>query len=648
MFPPNPKTFFFALPMLFSFTQKMFSIIFLSYYRNRKTLKIKILQTYYPFFWSSSLSKRSKQKLQKKLEASDFIKSYQRMWPFIKPFWPIAALSLVMSVPIGSLDAAVAFFLKPYTDTVLLGQNLQSPWYIPLLIVGFTAIQGALLFSSNLLTATVSGRFSMAVKKKLYAKLLERNTAYFDKENSGTIVFRYCTDADLACKGLLTGLKNLVTRVFSSISLVAVLIYNSWQLAIVAVIVMAVAITPLTYVKKLIKSLTTKNATIMGSSITSYNETFAGNRTITAYNLQERQKTKFYEVLEELFQLSLNITKKTAWLSPFMHFIVSIGIALTISLGSWLILSEQISAGNFVSFLAALLMLYTPLKSMGPTVVTMQNSFLAIERIFEIFDAETPILEKSDAHVLEKIEHNVEFRNVQFSYTQDVQTLKGINLDVKVGEMVAIVGNSGGGKSTLVSLLPRFYDVNSGEILIDGMNIQDMTLQSLRNQMSVVFQDNFLFSGTIRDNILCGNQNASDECVQAAVQSACLEDFIASLEHGLETEIGERGVLLSGGQKQRIAIARAFLKNAPILILDEATSALDNKSEKVVQHAIDNLMKDKTVLVIAHRLSTIRNADRIAVIQEGHLVELGRHDELMQIENGQYKQLYSMQFHNAE
>lgn len=587
----------------------------------------------------------SREKITEKFNTNDLIKNYRRMWPFIKPFWPMALLSLVMSVPVGALDAAVALFLKPYTDTVLLGQNLQSPWYIPLMIVGFTAIQGALLFSSNILTAKVSGQFSMAVKRRLYEHLLQRHTAYFDTVNSGTIVYRYFNDANAACSGLLTGLKNLVTRVFSSISLIGVLLYNSWQLAVVAIIIMGIAIAPLMQVKRLLKGLVAQDTNLMGAAITSCNETHAGNRTITAYNLQDRQRARFFVQLEKVFQLSMRIQWKTAWLSPFMHFIVSIGIALTISFGSWLILEEKITAGNFVSFLAALLMLYTPLKAMGPTVVSMQRSFLAVDRIFEIFNAKSPIVEKEDAQVLDKVEQGIHFDNVRFRYKKGVPVLKGINLNVKVGEMVAIVGNSGGGKSTLASLLPRFYDVTGGKICIDGVDIREMTLQSLRSQMSVVFQDNFLFGGTIRDNLLCGAPDATDEEIESAVKSACLDDFIASLDLGLETEIGERGVMLSGGQKQRVAIARAFLKNAPILILDEATSALDNKSEKVVQKAIDNLMKNKTVLVIAHRLSTIRNASRIAVIQEGKLVELGNHDELMQIEDGQYKQLYSMQFH---
>ena len=245
---------------------------------------------------------------------------------------------------------------------------------------------------------------------------------------------------------------------------------------------------------------------------------------------------------------------------------------------------------------------------------------------------------------LPAVKRNVTFEHVCFSYTKGVEVLHDINLDVRVGEMLALVGNSGGGKSTLVSLLPRFYDVTGGSIKIDGVDIRDFGLNDLRQHIAVVFQDNFLFDGTIKDNILLGNPSATDEDVQRALQCACLSEFIDSLEKGVDTYIGERGILLSGGQKQRVAIARAFVKNAPIVILDEATSALDNKSEEIVQRAIDNLMRDKTVFVIAHRLSTVKNANRIAVINEGRLAELGTHEELMAIPDGQYRTLYNMQF----
>ena len=273
---------------------------------------------------------------------------------------------------------------------------------------------------------------------------------------------------------------------------------------------------------------------------------------------------------------------------------------------------------------------------------------LALERVMNNLEAKLYIIDKPDALIFEGLKDNISFENVPFEYKKGVPILKHISFVVNKDETMALVGNSGGGKSTIVNLIPRFYKIKQGKIKIDGIDIADYKIESLRNNISIVLQDNFLFAGTIKENILMGKPNATDKELNTAIQNACLEEFISTLDDGIETYIGERGVMLSGGQKQRIAIARAFIKNAPIVILDEATSALDNKSEAIVQQAIDNLMKDKTVFVIAHRLSTIRNADKIAVINEGELVELGNHDELMSIENGQYKALYDMQFKKQE
>lgn len=289
-------------------------------------------------------------------------------------------------------------------------------------------------------------------------------------------------------------------------------------------------------------------------------------------------------------------------------------------------------------------MLYTPIKGLGGNVKGIQTAMLALERVMKNLEAKLYIIDKPDALTLNGLKKNIEFENVSFEYKKDVPVLKNINFTVNKGETMALVGNSGGGKSTIVNLIPRFYKIKQGAIKFDGINIADFKIKSLRDNISIVFQDNFLFAGTIKENILMGKQDATDLEIKEAVENACLNEFISTLENGLDTYIGERGVLLSGGQKQRIAIARAFIKNAPIVILDEATSALDNQSEAIVQKAIDNLMKDKTVFVIAHRLSTIQNANKIAVINEGKLVELGNHEELMNLEKGQYKALYEMQF----
>lgn len=579
-----------------------------------------------------------------KFKKTQFGYCYSKMIPYVKPYWFRAILAVLICIPIGSLDAVIALSLKPYMDLVMVEKTVQSPWYIPFGIVMFTVVQGFLNYMATYLNTWVGGKITNDLKIDLYKKMLTFETAYFDKKNSGDIVFRFNNDADLACSGLLNNLKTFVSRLFSSLSLVCVLFYNSWQLAIIATIVLGGAFLPLANIRKRIKTVMDKSVAAASKVITAYNETYAGNKTITSYNLKTYQENNFRQILRDIFSFQIKIIQRTSWLSPMMHVIVSVGIGAAIGYGSHLILSGQITSGNFVSFITALIMLYTPIKNLGNNFNAVQFSFMAIERVFAILDLKPAITNKPDAIRLETVNSGISFKNVNFEYVKGRPVLKNISLEVKKGETIALVGNSGGGKSTIVSLIPRFYDINSGEIQIDGVNIKNYTLESLRENIAVVFQDNFLFSGTIRQNILLGKHNATEEEIQQSLKMAYLDEFVAGLKDGLNTEIGERGILLSGGQKQRVAIARAFLKNAPIVILDEATSALDNKSEAIVQKAIDNLMTNKTVFVIAHRLSTIQNADRIAVINEGCLAELGTHEELINIPNGQYQTLYNMQF----
>ena len=586
------------------------------------------------------LSKELKNKLLRNM----FVVNYKRMWPYVKPYWFRGVMSLVLAIPVGSLDAVIALSLKPYMDLVMVEKSVQTAWYIPLAIILFTSVQGVLTYLSNYLNAWSGNKITNALKLDLYKKMLFFETEFFNKRNSGDVIFTFNNNADMACSGLLTNLKNLVQKVVTAVSLIFVLFFNSWQLAIICVAVLFGAMIPMMTLKKKIKSVFDKSILADSALITAYNESYAGNKTITAYNLTDYQQQKFATVLDSVFNLRLKLIKRTRWVTPVMHIVLSFGIGLAIWFGSFLILNDVITSGAFVSFLAALIMLYTPMKSMGSTYNSVLMSFMAIERVFGILDSVPAIKDKPDAIQMPAMHKQIEFQNVSFQYIKDVPVLKNINLTVNQGEVIALVGNSGGGKSTLVSLLPRFYDVTGGKLCVDGTDIRDFTLHSLRQNIAVVFQDNFLFAGTIRENILLGDQSATEEQLNKAIKMACLDEFIAGLNNGLDTQIGERGVLLSGGQKQRIAIARAFLKNAPILILDEATSALDNKSEAVVQKAIENLMQDKTVFVIAHRLSTIRNASKIVVINHGEIVESGTHDELLKLECGAYKTLYDMQF----
>lgn len=578
-----------------------------------------------------------------KITSNLLIKNFHRMWPYIKPYWFRAALGVALTVPVGALDGAVAMFLKPFMDKVMVDKQPHFSALIPFLIVGFTVVQGILIYSSNYLNTWVANKITIGVKRKLYEKLLSMDTSYFDQNNSGTILFRYSNDAELASTGLINNLKQFLSKTFSSISLVCVLIYNSWQLAIIAIAVLGFFVYPMAKVRRKMKEIMERTVGNLSYVMTIYNETFAGNKTIRSFTLEDEFKNRFYKVTDLTFALAMKMVKGTNWLSPLMHIIMSIGIALVIGCGSYLIVSGRISSGNFVAFIAALMMLYTPLKGVGNNYVSIQNSFLAIDRIFDILDLQPNIKDLSTAKELKEVKKGIKFEHVHFGYVPGREVLHDINLEIPVGTTMALVGNSGGGKTTISALLPRLYDIQKGSIKIDGADIKDISQNSLRKQIAMVFQDNFLFSGTIRENILLGNAQASEETIWNALKSACLDEFVKELPNKLDTEIGERGILLSGGQKQRLAIARAFVKNAPIVILDEATSALDNKSEKVVQEALDNLMKNRTVIVIAHRLSTIQNADKIVVINDGKIAEQGTHEDLLK-QKGAYYALYAMQF----
>ncbi len=572
------------------------------------------------------------------------VANYKKMWPFVKPYWFRAVLGLVLALPVGALDATVALFLKYYTDDVLVKKDAFFAAWIPVLIIAFVLVQSILTYIVKYLNTWVGNKITLGVRKKLFQKLLSMHSGYFDKVDSGFVMMRFNSDADTACNGLINNLRMIVTRVFSSVTLVGVLLYNSWQLTLIAVGAFSVAGGLIFIVRRKLEELVRDTVIVSSIAMRAYNEAFSGNRTIFAYNLQDDQITRFNQLMDSAFNLNMGMIKHTGWLSPVMHFIVSLGLALVFWQSSSMIVAGKITSGNFTSFVAALLMLYTPVKTMGDNYVEIKKAFLAIDRIFEVFSLKTEIADKPSASTLSGIHKEIRFENLSFAYTPGVWVLKDINLTVPVGHTVAFVGNSGGGKSTIVSLLPRFYDPQKGRVTVDGKDIRDFTLSSLRDQFAVVFQDNFLFSGTIRDNILIGRPGATEADLKEAVKNAHLDSFIASLKDGLDTVLGERGITLSGGQRQRVAIARAFIKNAPVIVLDEATSALDNKSEAVVQKALDNLTKNKTVFVIAHRLSTVENADTIVVLNQGEIVEQGTHQQLLDIEGGAYAALYNAQF----
>ena len=577
-----------------------------------------------------------------------------RIWPYIKPVMFRIVIGIALAIPLGLLDGAVAFALKPYIDIVINGNTFVYkgltltrdllaaliPWIVILLAI----VQGALKYLNSYLTDWISLKISNSVKEDLFKKLVYLDSKFYDENTSGLVISRFLSDPDTASRSIVDSIKTLITAFTGSIGLIAVLLYNSWKLAFVGVVVLICAFLPMTLIRKRVKRVSNASMVVGSGMTTNVNETYHGNKIISGCCLQEDIYQKFKAQVRELFGLSMSLTKRTGWLSPIMYFIASIGIAVVMVVGNHLVITGEMSTGSLASFITSLLLLYKPIKTLGSTLTNMQTIFVAMSRVFELFDLQPEIKNKENAKELQEVKNDITFENVCFEYEENKPVLNNISFEVKKGEIIALVGNSGGGKSTIVNLIPRFYDIKSGSIKIDGTDIREYTLTSLRSHISEVFQDNFLFSGTIRQNIMMGKKDATEDEIQQAIHAAHLNEFIDTLENGIDTIIGERGASLSGGQRQRVAIARAMIKNAPILILDEATSALDNKSEAIVQKALENLIKGRTVFVIAHRLSTIKNADKIAVINEGQVVEMGSHHELMQIPNGQYKYLYEMQF----
>ncbi len=568
----------------------------------------------------------------------------KRIFKFIKPVLGRVIIGFLVAIPVGLLDGVVAYALKPYMDEVLIKKNMWLAALIPFGIVMFAGLQGVLRYLNEYLTNWTGQKVTNSIKIALFNKLVHMDPKFFDENSSGIILTRYLTDPDTASKGVLDNLKAFMSAGFGAIALIGVMLYNSWKLALVGVVVLLVAFLPVALIRKRIKSASNKNMKIGGNITTNFNETYAGNKIMTAYNLAAYQEQKFTDQINASFNVNMSLVKRAGWMSPIMYLIASVGIALVMAYGTHLVTSGAMTSGSLLSFVTSLLLLYKPVKTLGNTLTNLQTIFVAMGRTFELFDIYPELTDRENAVELKEIHQGVQFDHVSFEYVEGTPVLKNINLSVGVSETLAIVGNSGGGKTTIANLIPRFYDVTSGAIRIDGVDIRDITMESLRNHISVVFQDNFLFSGTIRENLLMGNFDATDEDIARVVKMAHLDEFLHEMPDGLDTEIGERGTTLSGGQRQRVAIARAMLRNAPIVILDEATSALDNKSEAIVQKALDNLIQDKTVFVIAHRLSTIKNADRIAVINEGELIEIGTHDELMHLPNGKYRLLYEMQF----
>jgi subfamily B ATP-binding cassette protein MsbA len=463
---------------------------------------------------------------------------------------------------------------------------------------------------------------------------------------TGLLMSRVTNDVNLIQGAVSNAVTGLLKDSFTVVGLAAVMFERDWQLALVSMVVLPFAFLPVVKFGRMLRRISTKSQESMGDISVILHETIGGNRIVKAFGMESYEKERFSKENMKYFKYLLKSVMVRALSSPLMEFFGGLAIVFTISYGGQRVIQGVSTPGEFFSFLTALLMLYQPIKKLSRINNVIQEGMAAAYRVYDILDTPPEMEDKVDAVPLPLMQHKLEIRNVHFQYGNE-PVLKDINLEVTAGEVIAIVGVSGAGKSTLVDLIPRFYEVTDGAILIDGMDIRDVTINSLRAQIGVVTQQTILFNDTVRNNIAYGDIRKSEEEIIAAAKAANGYDFIMKMERGFDTIIGEQGVRLSGGERQRLCIARALLKNAPILILDEATSSLDSEAEMEVQKALENLMAGRTTLVIAHRLSTIQNADRIVILSDGRIVEEGRHEELLKCD-GEYCRLYELQFVQLE
>jgi subfamily B ATP-binding cassette protein MsbA len=548
----------------------------------------------------------------------------------------------------GAASGAVAYLIKPIIDEALPGDGRLPFWATAILLAYLAKGLGA-YFSAFLMT-DIGQRVVRDLRDQLFRHTLEQSAVFFSQRTTGQLMSRVTNDVSQVQQAVSETIGDLLREGLALFGYAALLFYWDPKLALVCVTGAPIVVYPLVRLGQRVRRTSRRSQEELErlSHITA--EAFAGHRIVKAFGAEGHEAQRFSRASERLYRTNLKVTSSVAVLPPLMEFLGGLAIVALIWYGSRRIGSGEITQGNFLAFIFAAFMMYTPVKKLSRVNTNLQQAIAAAERIFEMLDTHSEVRERQGARPLPPMRQSIEFRNVSFAYkgSTDSPILHDVSFRVRAGEVVAIVGLSGAGKTTLVNLVPRFYDATGGAILVDDVDIRDATLRSLRSQIGIVTQETVLFDDTIASNIAYGSPGATREDVEAAARAAHAHEFITGLPNGYETDIGERGQRLSGGQRQRLAIARALLKNSPILILDEATSSLDAESEQLVQDALANLMRNRTAFVIAHRLSTVRRADKIVALERGRVAEIGRHEELLARSGGVYAKLYSLQIFDRE
>ncbi len=567
----------------------------------------------------------------------------RRLFEQARPYRGRFFLACAAMIGFAISSAGLAYLIKPIFDDVLIQQvNLEG---VALAIIVLYVAKGLFSYFSTYLMSYVGQRTVMDLRNRLYRHMLRQSVDFFSAKSTGTLMSHITTDVERIQQSVSQAVGDLMMQGFAVLGYAALLFYFDWGLAALSLLGAPLVIYPLVRLGRRLRK-TSDTGLLRWRDISNIlQETISGSRIVKAFRMEEFETKRFAEASEGLFKTNMRITEVVSLLPPLMELVGGVAVAAAIWYGSAMISIGELTPGEFTSFVAALFLMYGPIKKLSRVNATFQQSLAASERVFSVLDTHMEIEEVPGAVELPALQRKIEFVGVSFTYGDGVeQVLRNIDLQIEAGQVIALVGTSGAGKTTLANLILRFFDPEEGAVFWDGVDIRQATLSSLRGQIGLVLQETILFNDTVRNNIAYGVESTSMGAIEEAAKAARALEFIEELPDGFDSIIGERGQKLSGGQRQRLSIARAILKNPPVLILDEATSSLDAESEALVQQAIENLMTDRTTVVIAHRLSTIRRADRIVVIEEGTVRETGTHDELLRRADSVYRRLYQLQF----